>query len=71
MNEIFSTFEGELILTEAESGKRQVCPAGTKIVGNRGVLHREQTDGYRAIIGFSVDPAELSKPVNKAPPVDN
>jgi quercetin dioxygenase-like cupin family protein len=61
--------EGELTLTEADSGEQQVCPAGTKIVGSRGVLHREQTDGYRAIIGFSVNPAELSQPINKAPPV--
>lgn len=62
--------EGQLTLTEAESGEQKVCPAGTKIVGNRGVLHREKTDGYRAIIGFSIDPAGLSEPINKAPPAN-
>ncbi|MGI9602889.1 MAG: cupin domain-containing protein [Acidimicrobiales bacterium] len=29
------------------------------------VVHREVTQGYRAVIGFSVDPTTLSMPINK------
>ena len=51
----------------AESGER--CQRGTKIVASAGVVHKEQTEGYSAIIGFSVPVAELTQPVNKALPV--
>jgi len=60
---------GEVTLTleGAESGER--CQRGTKIVASAGVVHKEQTEGYSAIIGFSVPVAELTQPVNKALPV--
>ena len=61
--------EGEVEITEAETGESYRCGAGTRVAAPGGVLHRETTDGYRAIIGFSVDPATLSQPVNKPPPV--
>ena len=60
---------GEVTLTAegAESGER--CQRGVKIVASAGVVHKEQTEGYSAIIGFSVPVAELTQPVNKALPV--
>ena len=60
---------GEVTLTAegAESGER--CQRGAKIVASAGVVHKEQTEGYSAIIGFSVPVAELTQPVNKALPV--
>jgi quercetin dioxygenase-like cupin family protein len=61
--------EGEITITEAETGESCTCGAGTKIMAPGGVLHREQTAGHKALIGFSIDPAELTQPVNKPPPV--
>ena len=61
--------DGELTITDAETGETCACGAGTKIVANRGVLHREQTEGYKALVGVSVDPAEIAQPINKTPPV--
>ena len=61
--------EGQLILIDPETGKQEICDVGTKLTINRGLLHKEKTEGYRAIVGFSVNPAELSRPINKAPPV--
>jgi quercetin dioxygenase-like cupin family protein len=60
---------GEVKLT-LESGEKSVrCQRGAKIVASAGVVHKEQTEGYSAIIGFSVPVAELTQPVNKALPV--
>ena len=60
---------GEVTLTAdgAESGVS--CQRGAKIVASAGTVHKEQTEGYSAIIGFSVPVAELTQPVNKALPV--
>ncbi len=60
---------GQVTVTVVETGETCVCGEGTRIVGTRGVLHREQTDGYRALIGLPVEPAALSQPINKPPPV--
>jgi hypothetical protein len=40
---------------------------GTRISAPAGVLHREKTGGYKAIIALAVDPATLSQPINKPP----
>ena len=61
--------EGTLTLEDAESGVR--CQRGAKIVASAGVVHKEQTEGYSAIIGFSVPVAELTQPVNKPLPVSD
>ena len=45
---------GEVTITDPGTGLAKVCGAGTKIVGTR---------------GFSIDPATLSQPINKPPPV--
>lgn len=59
--------EGHLTVVYAESQEVRECPAGTKIVGNRTTLHREETKGYKALFGFSIDPSEFSQPINKPP----
>jgi hypothetical protein len=33
------------------------------------VVHREQTLGFSAIIGFAEDPKTLSQPINKPLPI--
>ena len=61
--------EGELTVHEAESGETCVCGPGTRIVAKAGVLHHEEHSGYKALIGLSIEPAKLSQPLNKPPPV--
>lgn len=62
---------GEVTLTleGAESGVS--CQRGATIVASVGMVHKEQTEGYSAIIGFSVPVAELTQPVNKPLPVSD
>ena len=60
--------EGEITITETATGDRCTCGAGTRIIASGGVLHREQTAGHKALIGFSMNPAQLTQPVNKPPP---
>ena len=44
-------------------------PAGTRIIAPARVIHREIHDDYRAVIGFAIDPATLTQPIDK-PPAD-
>ena len=60
---------GELIIFDVDSGESRTCGAGTKIIGHKGVVHREQTSGFSAIIGFAEDPKTLSQPINKPLPL--
>ena len=59
--------DGVLELTVAETGETCICERGTRISAPAGVLHREKTEGYKAIIALAVDPATLSQPINKPP----
>lgn len=43
------------------------CGAGARIEAPARVLHRECSPAYRAVFGFSVEPADFSQPVNKRP----
>jgi mannose-6-phosphate isomerase-like protein (cupin superfamily) len=61
--------EGEITVIDAESGETCDCTAGTRIVAPRGVLHREVSDGYKALLGLSVKPEALTQPIDKPPPV--
>jgi hypothetical protein len=61
--------EGEVTLTDTQAGTVHVCKPGTKIIGTRGFLHHEKTEGYKALIGVSVNPEELTQPIDKAPSV--
>ena len=59
---------GEITLS-LEDGQSVTCQRGAKIVATAGVVHREQSLGYSAIIGFSVAPEAIAQPVNKPLPV--
>ena len=61
--------DGEITVIDTQTGERCVCGRGARINAPRGILHREETQGHRAIIGLSVKPEDLTQPVNKPPPV--
>lgn len=57
--------EGALRI-EFEDGREPLeCAPGARIETADNVVHREVTDGYRAVFGLSVDPAKLTNPINK------
>jgi hypothetical protein len=41
---------------------------GAQVDAPRGVVHREQHDGYRAVFGWPIDPATLTMPLERDPP---
>jgi hypothetical protein len=59
---IIFVLEGENVVTVAATGETLACGPGSQTDFPRGVIHRENHQGYRALFGFSVDPA-----VNKPP----
>jgi cupin domain len=59
--------EGEISLTEVETGETCVYGPGTRVRAKAGVLHREEHGEYKAVVGFSVDPATLTQPIDKPP----
>lgn len=60
--------QGELMLTVEGMAEPISCCRGTKINATAGVVHREESLGYSAIIGFSQEPKALTQPINKTPP---
>jgi quercetin dioxygenase-like cupin family protein len=56
-------------VTVSAEGESVTCQRGAKIVATAGVVHREQTQGYSAIVGFSVPLESLTQPINKPLPV--
>ena len=60
---------GELKVSLEDEGESVTCQRGAKIVATAGLVHREQTSGYSAIIGFSVPLESLTQPINKPLPV--
>ena len=58
---------GRLRLTESDSGAMCDLGPGTVVIAPARILHREETAGYRAVIGLAVDPATLSQPLLKSP----
>ena len=60
--------DGELTIELRDSGERYTCGLGTMIRADRmGLVHREISDGYRAVFGFDRDPRELTMPIDKDP----
>lgn len=59
--------EGEVRVTLADTGESCICGPGARILAKSGVVHREEHRGFKAVIGFSVDPATLTQPINKPP----
>lgn len=41
------------------------CAPGCRVETEERVVHREVTDGYKAVFGISVDPAQITNPINK------
>ena len=60
--------KGELMLTVEGMDGPVTCGRGTKINAAAGVVHREESTGYSAIIGFEQRPDTLTQPINKTPP---
>ena len=60
---------GELTVAVEGENEPVTCGRGAKIVATAGVVHKESTPGYSAIIGFSQPPETLTQPVNKPLPV--
>ncbi len=61
--------DGELTVTDIETGERCVCTKGSKICAPRGVLHSEETPGYRATVGLPEEFQNLAQPIHRPPPV--
>ena len=61
--------DGEVTLTDIDAGETCTCGKGTRVLGKAGVAHREDHQGYKALIGLSVPPAQLTQPINKPLPV--
>ena len=64
---IIFVLEGELVVTEAASGGTLACGPGSRIDFPRGLIHHEHHKGYRALVGFSVDPATFDGPFSMPP----
>lgn len=59
--------EGTNVVTVAATGETLVCGPGSRADFPRGVIHRENHQGYRALVGWSVDPAAFEGPFNMPP----
>lgn len=59
--------EGVNVITVASTGETISCGPGSRADFPRGAIHRENHQGYRGLIGFSVDPATLSGPIEMPP----
>jgi uncharacterized RmlC-like cupin family protein len=46
-------------------GSEMECGAGARIEAPARVVHRELSSPYRAVMGFSIDPTEMTRPINK------
>lgn len=60
---------GELTVSVEGEYEPVTCGRGAKIVATAGLVHKESTPGYSAIIGISQSPGALTQPVNKPLPV--
>jgi hypothetical protein len=57
---------GELTVEVRDTGERFVCGPGTVLRAETPhIVHREITDGYRAVFGFDRDPRQLTSPIDK------
>jgi quercetin dioxygenase-like cupin family protein len=50
---------------EFADGSIEECSVGTKIEAPAGIVHRTVGSSYRAVLGLSVDPGEMTQPVDK------
>jgi mannose-6-phosphate isomerase-like protein (cupin superfamily) len=66
---VFYILEGSLDVTDHASGETTTLVVGDRIQAPGGFGHREKHDGYKAVFGFSVEPAALVFPLEKPLPV--
>jgi quercetin dioxygenase-like cupin family protein len=62
---VFFILDGELEITVADTGKVHRCTKGSRVETPTRFLHSENTPGFRVVMGLSVAPDKLTKPVNK------
>jgi hypothetical protein len=48
-----------------EDGSEMECGAGARIEAHARVVHREMGRAYRAMMAFSIEPSEMTQPINK------
>ena len=61
----FYILDGGLQLIAGDTGTVHDVRPGDRVVARAGWVHREAHGGFRAVFGFSVDPATLTMPINK------
>jgi len=59
--------KGSMTVTEVATGERCELIAGSTISAGSHVVHREEGEPYRAVVGFACDPAILTTPIDKSP----
>lgn len=65
----FYILEQGLDVTDMDSGQTISIRKGDWVTAPGGFAHCEKHDGYRAVFGFSVDPATLQFPLERPLPV--
>lgn len=65
---VFYILEGGLEVTRHPSGEVITLVAGDRVQAPGGGAHRERHSGFKAVFGFSVDPATLVFPLEKPLP---
>lgn len=68
-NTMVFVLEREITITDSATGETHRCGPGTRFSLAKGDLHREKTDGYKAVIAIDKDPSTLTEPIDK-PPVE-
>ena len=55
------------VTIELDDGTVMQCGAGARVDTPAGVVHRDSSTSYRAVIGLAVTPEAMSRPINKPP----
>lgn len=58
---------GELSITVSETGETCTLVPGSVITAPARMLHREASDGFRAIVGLMQEPSTIELPVGRRP----
>ncbi len=59
---------GELTVTERDTGQTCTLVAGATLRGDEArQVHREESAGYRIVIGFDEDPSTITRPIDRDP----
>ena len=55
------------VTIELDDGTVMQCGAGARVDTPAGVVHRDSSTAYRAVIGLACAPADMTLPINKPP----